>query len=224
MTRKRTIGVLTTAFVVVAALIAVACGNNDGSPETSVTSESHGATASSFAGYVRSPATDVSGVVLPTVDGDEVTMVAAEGGLRLVFFGYTTCPDVCPATLGYIKIVLASLPESDRRRVEVDMITVDPARDDPVTLTRYLEQFVPGANAIRSEDDALLRSAADVFGASYEVSVDESGQPQVAHTGDLYAVDDLGRIVLAWPFGSAPADIEDDLRRLLDGERPDPRQ
>lgn len=178
----------------------------------------------SFAGYVRTPATDVSEVVLPDAEGREIAMVAAENGLRLVFFGYTTCPDVCPATLGYIKMAMGSLSETDRGRLDVDMITVDPARDDAVTLARYVERFVPTANAIRTDDDTLLRSAAEAFGASYDVSIDESGRAEVSHTGDLYVVDDEGRVVLAWPFGSSPADIEDDLIRLLGGERPGAEQ
>lgn len=207
------------------ALLGAGC-SSDRSSDTGTGSGADGADRSTdevgdFAGYVRSPASDVSTVVLPDVDGGEVTMVAPSNGFRLVFFGYTTCPDVCPATLGYIKIALNSLPDPQRERVVVDMITVDPARDDPATLSEYVRRFVPTANALRTDDDRVLRAAADAFGADYSITPDDDGEPEVSHTGDLYVVDDAGTVVLAWPFGSSPADIETDLRRLLDGERPE---
>lgn len=224
MIRERTSRRLLTALAVVVVLAQTACGRVADSPTSDVADQPADSAASTFAGYVRSPAADVSGVELPDADGEQVRMVASDDGLRLVFFGYTTCPDVCPATLGYVKMALASLSAADRKRVDVDMITVDPTRDDPATLTRYVEQFVPEANAIRTEDDDLLQVAAEAFGASYDVSFDDRGRPEVSHTGDLYAVDDRGQVVLAWPFGSSPTDIETDLHRLLAGERPDPRQ
>lgn len=161
---------------------------------------------------------------MPTVDGKDVTMVAAPGGLVLAYFGYATCPDVCPATLGYVKMALADQPAADRKRVRVDVITVDPNRDTPEKWGPYVRQFVPDANVIRTDDPYLLRSSANAFGADFKISVDEKGKKQVAHTDDLYAIDDTGTIVLAWPFGTSPADISSDLRRLLAGERPEGNQ
>lgn len=217
---QRAIELMITVLIGAMVIASSACGGPDGSGEGSPADELDRTGTNVFAGYVRSPLTDVSEVVLPDAEGQQVSMIAKNGGLRLVFFGYTTCPDVCPATLGYVKMAMGALSQTDRNRLDVDMITVDPSRDDADTLRRYVEQFVPTANAIRTDDDELLRSAAEAFGASYEVSTDHAGQARVSHTGDLYAVDDMGRVVLAWPFGSSPTDIENDLTRLLEGERP----
>lgn len=222
MAPKRLTVLLAAMAISLVAMTAVACGGDATESANSVVPAGDGDRRTDFAGYVRSPATDVSDVVLPDANGEPVTMVARTDGLRLAFFGYTTCPDVCPATLGYIKMAMSSLTDADRARLDVDMITVDPSRDDGATMTRYVEQFIPEANALRTDDDQILRSAANAFGAGYDVSTDDAGEIQVSHTGDLYAVDDSGIIVLAWPFGTSPADIETDLQRLLEGDRPTP--
>lgn len=205
------------------ALVTSACGNGSGS--TTGTASTQSSTTSrpeptEFAGYVRRPPLNVSDVTLPDVNGTPITMVADPGGLRLVYFGFGTCPDVCPATLGYVKMALAELPQADRERVQVDVISIDPTRDTPDRWEPYVHQFVTTANVIRSDDPYLLRSSAKQFGADYQVRLDEKGERQVSHTDDLYAIDDAGTIILAWPFGTAPIDIETDLRRLLAGERP----
>lgn len=209
-----------------AALVLAACGGGSGSttataPEGSAPSKTPRPEPTEFAGYVRRPPLDVSDVTLPDVQDRPITMVAEPGGIRLVYFGFGTCPDVCPATLGYVKMALAELPREDRDRVQVDVISIDPSRDTPERWEPYVHQFVPTANVIRTDDPYLLRASAKEFGADYQVKLDEKGERQVSHTDDLYAIDDTGTIVLAWPFGTAPIDIETDLRRLLAGERPD---
>lgn len=173
-----------------------------------------------FSGYVRDPLPDVSGVALPGADGTPVRMVADPGGLLLVYFGYTYCPDVCPTTMSDVKRALASLPAEDRNRVRVDMVTIDPDRDTAEKLTEYVTTFVPTARALRTDDQEALRAAARAFGADYKVTAGPDGEPEVSHTAELYAVDDTGRIVMIWPFGTTYEDLGSDLARLLAGERP----
>ena len=75
---------------------------------------------------------------------------------------------------------------------------------------------MPDAIAIRTLDDAALRSSADAFGADYGTLTADDGEEQVYHTGSLYAVDDRGRLLLSWPFGVLREDLHRDLDRLLD--------
>jgi protein SCO1/2 len=106
----------------------------------------------------------------------------------------------------------------DAGRVGLAMVTVDPARDTEAVLTDYVRSFVPDGHALRTEDDAALRAAATAFGADYVVQAPAGGEVEVGHTSHLYAVDDRGRLVLQWPFGTAPDDIRADLEQLLAGE------
>lgn len=203
-----------TAALVALSMVAVACGSGTGSAGRTTT------TRTRFSGYVRSPAPNVGGVVLPSTDGTPVKMVAEPGGLLLVYFGYTFCPDVCPTTLAYVKKALASLPAAERERVRLVMVTIDPARDTAQKLATYVASFVPDGTAVRTDDQELLRSATAAFSADYKVVAGADGQEEVSHTGDLYAVDDKGEVMIAWPFGSTYKAISGDLTRLLDGQRP----
>jgi protein SCO1/2 len=168
-----------------------------------------------LSGFIRTPAPEVSTVSLPDVSsgGDEFRFSAPSGGILLVYFGYTSCPDVCPTTLADVRKALGELG-SDADRVSLAMATVDPVRDTDQVLTSYVQTFVPGSHALRTEDDDALRAAASVFGADYDVS-SVGGDVEVVHTGSLYAVDDTGVLRVTWPFGTRWEDLAADLELLL---------
>ena len=169
------------------------------------------------AGIVRDPAPVVGTETLPDVSdgGADFPFVAGPDRVLVVYFGYTSCPDVCPTTLADLRRALEDL---GRRADDVDvaMATIDPGRDTDEVLTGYLTSFVPEGHPLRTTDDTELRAAADAFGADYRVGTDEDGEVEVEHTGFLYAVDDEGRLRLTWPFGTEWQTIEGDLRWLLE--------
>lgn len=172
----------------------------------------------SFAGAVRSPALDVSGVTLPdAADGTPVAMRAADDEVYLVYFGYTSCPDVCPTTLSDISVALEDLSDAQAARVTVAMVTVDPERDTADVLTGYLSSFFDNSRALRTDDQASLAAAAEAFGAQWEVEDHEPGDDdyEVGHSAITYVVDDTGTVVVEWPFGIESADMTHDLRIVL---------
>ena len=166
---------------------------------------------------VRDPAPQVDADPLPDASRAEEAMPlrADRDGLLLVYFGYTSCPDVCPTTLSDLKVALGDLTGAERDRVRVAMVTIDPARDLGEVLTHYVQTFVPGAHALRTEDAALLERVADRFGASYSVERGESGAIEVSHTAFVYAVDDAGLLRLQWPFGTRADALTRDVESLL---------
>ena len=177
-------------------------------------------------GYTRDPAPRVDAVALPDLShgGAPFELRAPAGGLLLVYFGFTNCPDVCPATLARVGSVLAELGV-DGARVEVAMVTVDPARDtvvDPATdrpaLATFVQGFVEDAHALAAEDEATLRTVAEAFGVAYEVHEHAAGEPQVGHSDQLFAVDDQGTLILTWPADVGRDDFAADLDQLL-GDR-----
>lgn len=170
-----------------------------------------------LAGFVRTPLPDVGGTSLPDVSagGESFAMRAEPDGILLMYFGFTSCPDVCPATLADVRSALRDLGE-DAQRVALAMATVDPGRDTAENLSNYVQAFVENAHALRTEDDVALRKVATAFGADYEVIVADDGSVEVGHTAHLYAVDADGLLQVTWPFGTASAEIASDLRTLLD--------
>lgn len=169
-----------------------------------------------FSGYVRTPAPSSQGISLPVIGGESLReLVASNGKLLTIYFGYTNCPDICPTTLQDLTVALRRL--DDASRVEVAMVTVDPDRDLAV-LDGYVKSFIPTAIALGTTDETELAAAAQPFGASYLVE-SMSTDIEVAHSTSLYVVDDQGTLLLTWPFGVRSSDISADLNDLLDGRR-----
>lgn len=140
---------------------------------------------------------------------------AEPGGLLVAYFGYTSCPDVCPTSLALLKSALTDLGD-DADRIDLAMATVDPDRDTGEILTGYVQSFVDDAHALRTEDPDALRRVADAFGASYSVTTGDDGDVEVSHTGSMFLVDDQGDLVLTWPFGVQGDDVAADLEVILD--------
>lgn len=206
-------------------LVAASCGGDDGGSASDDASDSSAAGSGSeadtgdsdtYSGYVVDPPVEVDTVSLPIADGSgDFTMVAPPGGLEVVYFGYTFCPDVCPTTMADLRKALAELPTEEAERIGVAMVTIDPARDTAEVLDGYVSNFVDDGVSLRTDDDAALRAATDAFGANYDVTTNEDGDVEVAHTAELYAVDDTGTVVMQWPFGTSYESLARDLRSLL---------
>ena len=188
------------ALAVAAALALSACGGEE----------------RELVGFQREPAPVVAEYELPDLSngGEAFAMQAEPGELLVVYFGYTNCPDFCPTTLSDLRLALRRMDGPER--VAVAMVAVDPDRDLPI-LDEYVAGFFPeSGHALGTDDASALATVAAPFGAQYEVSTNDDGEIEVAHTTQLYAVNDAGEIVLTWPFGVEIDDIAGDMEQLLE--------
>jgi protein SCO1/2 len=128
------------------------------------------------------------------------------GHWSLVFFGYTSCPDVCPTTLATLAAV-ARDPASGiaDHSVQVVFVSVDPKRDTPQRLKDYLAAFDARFVGLTGPRAALERLASQV-GAGYEAS--DSG---FDHSTSVFIVDPQGRTAAVLLHPSDPARIIADL-------------
>jgi len=150
---------------------------------------------------------------LQTLDGREVTDGTYRGKWLLVYFGYTSCPDVCPTVLLRVGQALESLGSlSDR--VQPIFITVDPARDTTERLSKYMAAFNSHIVGLRGNPDQI-RDAARQFHVYYTTRSLGNGEYTVDHSSFLYVVTPEGRFekLLA---DSLPADkLAAELRTLV---------
>lgn len=188
-------------LVVASVWIAVSCG---------------GRSSTSLSAAIRTPAISVGGLSLPEPSngGEPFVFRAQPGGLLLVYFGYTSCPDVCPTTLAGIRTALAK-DSGQADKIGLAMATIDPGHDTDSMLRDYVTGFLPSGHALRTTDQALLESVTSPFGASYSVTTNIDGTSDVSHTPFVYAVNDQGELIAQWPFGIKPSDLARDLRILL---------
>ena len=102
---------------------------------------------------------------LSGTDGKPFTKASLEGKWSVIFVGFTHCPDVCPNTLGLLKTVHKKLQEQSKP-VQITLISVDPERDTPEVLTRYVNYFDPsfvGATGDKTELDKLASAMGFIY-------------------------------------------------------------
>jgi protein SCO1/2 len=132
-------------------------------------------------------APEISGhFALQTLDGREVTDDTYRGKWLLVYFGYTSCPDICPTVLLRVGQALESLG-SLADRVQPIFITVDPARDTAERLSKYMAAFNSHIVGLRGSPDQI-RQAARQFHVYYHTRSLGNGDYTVDHSSFLYVV------------------------------------
>ena len=130
---------------------------------------------------------------LETVDGKTMTDADFRGKWMLVYFGYTYCPDVCPTVLNEIVLALNELGPL-ASKVQPIFITIDPVRDKPPVLKKYLESFDPRILGLRGDGDET-EAAAKSFHVYYRARTLGNGEYSYDHSGYVYLIDDKGKFV-----------------------------
>ncbi len=173
-------------------------------PGTAAATERPGPTP--IVGEIK-PAPELVDLVKP--DGTPFLLSDLADQTTLLFFGYTHCPDVCPATLGELIGVLQARPD-----VRVVFITVDPERDTPDFLAEWTKYLPEGLVSVTGSPLAI-RHAADSYGAKYaRVDTESAAGYSMSHTAFQYLIDGEGNLVLTYPFGTLAAAIIGDLDQL----------
>jgi protein SCO1/2 len=147
-------------------------------------------------------------------DGKLRTPADFKGKVAVVAFGFTHCPDVCPTTLTTLAAVVKSLRESDRKRVQVLFITVDPERDSPTVLGRYVTAFDAEFLGL-SGDAATTREAARAFKMFYQKVPAGRENYTLDHSTGYYAIDKHGQTRVLFRHEQPLADMVHDIRLLL---------
>ncbi len=148
--------------------------------------------------------------------GGPVTLEGMRGKVVLLFFGYTTCPDICPMTLANLQQAVARLSPDERRRVQVALVTVDPERDTPSILAEYTAAFDLPAVGLTGTPEQIA-DLADRYAAQYQ-RVEMPGSAlryAVNHSAAVYLIDPQGRLRLLLRHTAPPARFADEIRRLM---------
>ena len=134
------------------------------------------------------------------------------GRAVVLFFGFTHCPDVCPTTLADIALALKSLGP-DAKRVQVLMVSVDPERDTPASLAKYVTAFDERFVGLRGDLEATKRVASE-----FKIYFEKRKQGEsytVDHSAQSYVLDPQGRLRLLVRHDRIAQDLAADLRTLL---------
>lgn len=204
--RRRALG----ALLAVAALALTGCGGAADDPPVSVVSSDNG-------GYHGTHLDDpyvVPDVTLSDDDGAPYSLAKDPAPLKVVFFGYTNCPDICQAVMSTIASAVTRLDADQRKQVQVVFVTTDPARDTGPALRSYLARFDPDFTGVTGDLQQII-----ALGDPLKVYVDKgqklpSGGYEVDHSTYVFGVTG-DRAQTVWTQGTSPAAMAADIIKLL---------
>lgn len=173
-------------------------------------SSSHAWSGTAFADPQPAPALD--GLQLD--DGTPADLGAYRGEVVVVYFGYTSCPDVCPLTLSQTARALDALGDRGDE-VQVVMISVDPARDTLEVLGEYVRHFDDRFVGMGGTEPAVLEVAGQ-YGVYFQaLPAGDDGFYEVDHTSTLLGIDRDGNLKVVWNPDVDAGALEADLEELL---------
>lgn len=146
--------------------------------------------------------------------GTKVTAQDFRGAPVLLYFGYTSCPDVCPTTLATLRAALADLGDRGRH-VHVLFVTVDPGRDTTMKLATYLGYFGPQFVGLSGDDDSLKQLTKRYRVGYSRGKPDANGNYEVTHSSAVFVFDGKGEARYLVRWGDRPEAIAQALAKLV---------
>ncbi len=133
---------------------------------------------------------------LSEAGGGALDLARLKDKWTLLFFGYTSCPDVCPMTLSVMKAVYDSLAEKPeiQAKTQVVFISVDPDRDTPEHISEYVEYFDKSFAGFTGSIEAIDALTLQLSAGYIKDEPDEHGAYQVNHTGSIYLIGPKQRV------------------------------
>lgn len=135
------------------------------------------------------------------------------GRFVLLYFGYTWCPDVCPTTLQHISDALTKLGAKSARIVPV-FVTVDPERDSPAVLKKYVSAFGPQFVGLTGNAAAIAR-VAHAYRVYFAKQPGQGGSYSVTHSSTIYLVGPAGKLVTFYDADLSADALARDLKSRL---------
>ena len=163
----------------------------------------------SFRGTVINPPVPAADFTLTDSNGQPFSLSSQRGKIVLLYFGYTNCPDECPATMAKLKLTMGILGNLSQN-VQVLMVTTDPARDNAAQMKKWMTGFYPAFLGLFGTSDQLQQAY-----NAYGVTVEDGGE---THTTYLYVIDSKGNLRLTFDGPTMdPQDVADDVQTLMKG-------
>lgn len=145
----------------------------------------------------------------------EVSLASLRGKVVPVYFGYMSCPDLCPTTLSVLGAAMRSLKDAQLEHVQALFVSLDPERDDLARLSEYARFFHPRITGVTGTPE-VLRDVARRYRVTFaRVPGKAHGQYTLDHTSRLVLVGRSGEMQRLLPDGTPPEEVATAIRELL---------
>lgn len=152
---------------------------------------------------------------LARADGSVFKLSEERGSIVLLFFGYTSCPDVCPTTLAEMKLAVEALKPAEADQIKVVFVTVDPERDTPERAQEYVNHFSASFIGLSGEESELTKVWSDYGIFREKVDSESATGYLVNHTARILLIDRNGDLRISFPYDAPVEDIIHDLKLVL---------
>lgn len=225
--RSRVLSALAGVLALVGLLTACSSSGGDGSPiQTPSSAPATGIRGAQPGQPIVLDPMARAAVFRSSLGGTTTLAKLQQGHLMLLYFGYTSCPDVCPTTMADLRLALAQLPAFTRAHTQVVFVTSDPAYDTTSRMKAWLANFdnpapqLPfvGLTASNGQIDAVAKSVGVPLSPPV---VEKDGTISVEHGAQTLAFVG-GKASVLWLAGTAPADYAHDIGLLISGVQGSP--
>ncbi|MFP4312376.1 MAG: SCO family protein [Nitriliruptoraceae bacterium] len=206
---------VTRAALALLGLLAVACGP---ASATAIAAQGLEPDADGWRGIALERDRTMPAVVLLDTAGGEVALHEAfQGTPTLLFFGYTSCPDICPIHLAAIASAMDTAGVS-YEQVDVVFVSVDPERDTPERIDDYLSNFSDEIVGLHGDVEVVTEALAqlDLPGPVVEGPDPRGEGDLIGHPAQVIGFDADGQALRVWPFGARRSDWLADLPRIVE--------
>lgn len=204
MADRRHRRLLVAGLVGLAATLLTACGGSAQSAD----GELHGTRLD--------PPFSVSSTPLTDTDGRPFSLTEdTDRPLTLVFFGYTHCPDICQTVMANLSSAMTRLDDADRERVDVVLVTTDPARDTESVLATYLTHFDPDFIGLTGDLDTIVDVAKPLGVGITQGEKLPSGGYEITHGTTITGIDAADEGFVYWDEQTSSAQFAADIHTLL---------
>jgi len=151
-------------------------------------------------------------------NGRTVTDKSLGANYRIMYFGYTYCPDVCPTTAQTIGAAMRQLDKSDpavSAKVTPVFVTVDPARDTPAVLKTFVSAFYPRFVGLTGSENALAKMRDEYGVSASKDKVSAGGGYLVEHSNAAYLMDPANKPITTLPTEQGAAMVADEIKRWV---------
>lgn len=165
-------------------------------------------------------ATDITGASfgrdfsLPDMHGQRRQLADFRGRIVILFFGYVSCPDICPTALSKLAGLMQALG-ADAARVQVLFVTIDPERDTPERLKQFLPWFHPDFLGLVGSPEETRATLAEFRAYAARQTVSGELGYVMDHSAGMYVFDPAGQLRLFANESLPPESLLADLRQLL---------
>ncbi len=166
------------------------------------------------------------GVTLLPGTGGDFTLQSDQGPVSLqdfrgqvvaLYFGYMTCPDICPTSMWKMAEAIKALPAAEAEQVQGIMISVDPDRDSPQALAIYMKGFNPEFIGLTDSKENIDKVTSQYGALYYRVPLKDSAMGYVVdHSSVIYLIDREGKLAVQMRHESPVEELTRSLQTLLD--------